>query len=70
MGDLEGYIHFFSTLDGEPVARQQLGGKAISADPYVIANRLYIQSDSGDLGAYVVVDERPRRSQPDIADQS
>ena len=70
VGDLEGYIHFFSTLDGEPVAREQLGGKAISADPYVIANRLYIQSDSGDLGAYVVVDERPRRSQPDIADQS
>jgi outer membrane protein assembly factor BamB len=69
VGDLEGYIHFFSTLDGEPVAREQLGGKAISSDPYVIANRLYVQSDSGDLGAYVVVDDRPRRSQPDIADE-
>ncbi|MBT8094952.1 MAG: outer membrane protein assembly factor BamB [Gammaproteobacteria bacterium] len=70
VGDLEGYIHFFSTLDGEPVARKQLGGKAISADPYVIANRLYIQSDSGDLGVYVIVDERPQRAQPDIADES
>ncbi len=70
VGDLEGYIHFFGTFDGEPAARRQLGGAAISSDPYVIANRLYVQSDSGVLGAYVVVDERPRRSQPDIADES
>jgi outer membrane protein assembly factor BamB len=70
VGDLEGYMHFFSTLDGQPVARKQLGNKAISSDPYVIANRLYVQSDSGVLGAYVIVDERPRRSQPDIADES
>ncbi len=69
VGDLEGYIHFFSTLDGQPVAREQLGGKAITSDPYVIANRLYVQSDSGVLGAYVIVDDRPQRSQPDIADE-
>ena len=70
VGDLEGYIHFFSTIDGEPVAREQLGGAAITSDPYVIANRLYVQSDSGVLGAYVIVDERPQRSQPDIADET
>lgn len=70
VGDLEGYIHFFSTVDGEPVARRKLGGSAISADPYVMANRLYVQSDGGQLGAYVIVEERPRRTQPDVADES
>jgi outer membrane protein assembly factor BamB len=70
VGDLEGYIHFFSTIDGEPVAREKLGGKAISSDPFVIANRLYVQSDSGELAAYVIVDDRPRRSAPDVAEET
>ena len=70
VGDLEGYIHFLSTIDGEFVAREQLGGAAISTDPYVMANRLYVQSDGGQLAAYVIVDERPRRSQPDVADET
>jgi outer membrane protein assembly factor BamB len=69
VGDLEGYIHFFSTIDGEPVARERLGSKAISNDPLVIANRLYVQSDGGTLAAYVVVDDRPSRTEPDIADE-
>ena len=68
VGDLEGYIHFFSTIDGEPAARERLGGSAISSDPFVIANRLYVQSESGELAAYVIVDDRPQRSQPDVAD--
>jgi hypothetical protein len=34
-----------------------------------MANRLYVQSDSGQLGAYVIVDDRPQRAQPDVADQ-
>ena len=70
VGDLEGYIHFFSTVDGEPVAREKLGGAAISSDPLVMANRLYIQTDGGELGAYVIVDERPKRSQPDVSDET
>ena len=68
VGDLEGYIHFFSNIDGEPVARERLGRKAITSDPFVIANRLYVQGDGGSLGAYVMVDDRPRRSAPDIAE--
>ena len=70
LGDLEGYIHFFNTIDGEPVAREKLGKAAISSPPYVMANRLYVQSDGGQLGAYVIVDERPQRSQPDVADET
>ena len=67
-GDLEGYVHFFSNIDGEPAARVKLGSKGISNAPLVIANRLYVQSDGGDLAAYVVVDDRPQRTQPDVAE--
>jgi outer membrane protein assembly factor BamB len=68
VGDLEGYIHFFSTVDGEPVAREKLGGAAISSAPFVMANRVYVQSDGGEIAAFVIVDERPERSQPDVSD--
>ena len=68
VGDLEGYVHFFSKIDGQPVARERLGGKAITGTPLVIANRLYVQSDGGRLAAFVVVDDRPTRSQPDVAE--
>ncbi|MDJ0711033.1 MAG: outer membrane protein assembly factor BamB [Woeseiaceae bacterium] len=69
-GDFEGYLHFFSNIDGEPVARVRHGGAAITSDPVVIANRLYVQSDNGSLAAYAVVDDRPQRSAPDIAEDS
>ncbi len=67
VGDLEGYVHFFSNLNGSPVARIKLGGGAISNAPVGIANRLYVQNDAGALAAYEVIDERPKREAPDIA---
>jgi outer membrane protein assembly factor BamB len=68
VGDLEGYVHFFSNVDGEPVARVRVGSEAISNDPVVVANRLYVQSDSGTVAAFVV--EEPRRPSrvPDVAE--
>ena len=68
VGDLEGYLHFFNNIDGEPVARVRLASKAITALPLVIANRLYVQGDGGNLAAYVVVDDRPKLTQPDVAE--
>ena len=68
VGDLEGYLHFFNNIDGQPVARLRLASKAITAVPLVIANRLYVQDDGGRIAAYVVVDDRPKRTQPDIAE--
>lgn len=68
VGDLEGYLHFFSSIDGEPVARERFGSKAITSDPFVMANRLYVQSDKGNIAAFVVVDDRPQRKAPDVAD--
>ncbi len=65
-GDFEGYLHFFSNLDGEPVARVKLGGAAITSDPVVVADRLYVQNDAGTLAAFAVREAAPRRA-PDIA---
>lgn len=67
VGDFEGYIHFLSNLTGTPVARIKLGGSAISNAPVAVANRLYVQNDSGVLAAYEVVDERPKRQAPDVS---
>jgi outer membrane protein assembly factor BamB len=68
VGDLEGYLHFFSVADGTPVARLRLGRHAISSVPVVIGNRLFVQSDAGDIAAYAVQQRAPRnRSAPDIA---
>lgn len=69
VGDFEGYIHFFNALDGEAVARERLGSEAITSDPLVMANRLYVQSDSGQIAAYVVVEDRPKRGQPEDAEE-
>jgi len=68
VGDLDGYLHFFSSIDGVPLARLRFGRKAITSNPLVIANRLYVQSDNGQIGAFVVVDDRPKRTAPDVAD--
>lgn len=67
VGDLDGYLHFLSNLDGSAVARTKLGNSAISSAPLVVANRLYVQSDSGSIAAYQVVEDRPKRQAPDIA---
>ncbi len=67
VGDLEGYLHFFSVIDGVPVARLRMGKQAISNSPVVVAGRLYVQSDSGDIAAYAVQEPKRQRDAPDIA---
>lgn len=59
VGDLDGYLHFFSVLDGTAVARERLGSAGISAAPFVMADRLYVQSDSGTLSAYTIRQPKP-----------
>ncbi len=69
VGDLEGYLHFFSNVDGEPVARVRAGKSAIVSTPLVMADRLFVQSDDGRLTAwYIVEPKRDERSAPDIAE--
>jgi len=68
VGDFEGYLHFFSSIDGEPVARLRQGKKAISNDPLVVANRLYVQSDDGSVAAYEVAQDRQQQRAPEVAE--
>ncbi len=68
VGDFEGYLHFFSSIDGDAVARVRQGKKAISSDPLVVANRLYVQSDDGSVAAYEVVQSRQQQRAPDVAE--
>ena len=67
VGDFEGYVHFFNNFDGRPVARVRVGKGMISHAPVVIGGRLYVQSESGTLSAFVVPVPEPTR---DAADDS
>ncbi len=54
VGDFEGYVHFFSTGDGRPLARERVGKGMISGVPLVMGDKLYVQSESGALAAFTV----------------
>jgi outer membrane protein assembly factor BamB len=70
VGDLEGYLHFFSNVDGDPVARVRAGKHAVVGTPIVVADRLYVQSDDGTLSAWIVREpRRSRRRAPDTAEE-
>ena len=68
VGDLEGYLHFFSVIDGTPVARLRQGSAAISGVPVVISDRLYVQSDSGGITAYAVRQPKPSPNAAEATD--
>ena len=71
VGDLEGYLHFFSNVDGEPAARVRAGKSAIVSTPLVMADRLFVQSDDGKVSAWIIVEpEREPRRAPDIAESN
>ena len=70
VGDLEGYLHFFSNVDGEPAARVRAGKHAIIGTPIVVADRLYVQSDDGTISAWVVKEpKQDKRRVPDTAEE-
>ncbi len=54
VGDLEGYLHFFSNIDGRQVARKHLGKSLVSGVPVVIGGVLYVQNEAGTLTAFAV----------------
>ena len=60
VGDFEGYVHFFSNFDGRPVARVRAGKGMISGMPFVMGDKLFVQTEAGSLSAYRVrTPERP-----------
>lgn len=62
VGDFEGYVHFFSNFDGRPVARKRVGKRMISGPPVVMGDKLFVQSESGELAAFMV--RVPERKEP------
>ncbi len=51
VGDMEGYLHWLSTKDGQFVARTEVGN-AMLASPIVVNNVLYVFTANGTLAAY------------------
>jgi len=70
VGDFDGYVHFFSNIDGRPVARTRVGKGAISKTPVVIGSQLYVQSESGALSVFEVKKPKVRGDAPPIADET
>tara|TARA_B100001057_G_scaffold500694_1_gene617213 strand:+ start:420 stop:1589 length:1170 start_codon:yes stop_codon:yes gene_type:complete len=55
VGDYQGYLHFLSAINGKQIARIRFGRDAITSKPLVMGNRLFIQSDNGNIGAFEIV---------------
>lgn len=67
VGDFEGYVHFFSNIDGHPVARVRVGKGQISGAPVVIGDQLYVQSETGVMHAYRAPATAPKSDAPPVA---
>jgi outer membrane protein assembly factor BamB len=67
VGDFEGYVHFFANTDGRPLARVRVGKGMISGAPVVAGGKLFIQSESGVLAAFVVPEPAPKGDAPEVA---
>jgi outer membrane protein assembly factor BamB len=54
VGDLDGYVHFLSQVDGQLVGRTRVGGDGIRADMLEDNNVLYVYENGGTLVALQV----------------
>jgi outer membrane protein assembly factor BamB len=70
VGDFDGYVHFFSNVDGRPVARVRVGKGKISGAPVVIGDRLFVQSESGTLAVFEIRQPKRKDSAPPIAENA
>lgn len=68
VADFEGYVHFFSSIDGTAVARVRVGSDPISQAPIVIGENLFVQSESGHLAVFTVPKAKPKKSDKKSAD--
>ncbi|MCF6767084.1 outer membrane protein assembly factor BamB [Thiotrichales bacterium 19S11-10] len=51
VGDFEGYLHVFGLKSGKYVARYNVGGDGVRAEPQSVANKVYLQTNNGYLYA-------------------
>ena len=70
VGDFDGYLHFFSNVDGHPVARVRVGKGKVSGAPVVIGTRLYVQSENGSMDVFEVRQPKRKESPPPIAEDA
>lgn len=56
VGDLEGYVHWVSSEDGDFVARRRAGGAAIVAQPLALGPYLIVQNLNGRITAFRLAD--------------
>ena len=54
VGDLEGYIHLLSQVDGRFVGREKVDSAGVRARPLVVGDWLYVYGNSGELVAYTI----------------
>ncbi len=52
VGDLEGYLHWFTRSEGVAAARQRIGDEGFGAGLVVVDEVLYVQNRDGSLGAF------------------
>lgn len=71
VGDFEGYLHFFDSASGSPVARVRVAKGPLSGYPLVIGNTIYVQSEAGTLTAIRIQQpKQPRRSGANASSES
>jgi len=61
------WVHFFANTDGRPLARVRVGKGMISGTPVVAGGKLFIQSETGVLAAFVVAEPAPKGDAPEVA---
>lgn len=54
VGDLEGYIHLLSQVDGRFVGREKVDGDGVRVRPLVVDRWMYVYGNSGKLVAYTI----------------
>jgi outer membrane protein assembly factor BamB len=54
VGDLEGYVHWLSGIDGRQLGRVQVTDAPIDAKPIVVDNTVYVYAKDGTLAAVKV----------------
>lgn len=54
IGDLEGYLHLLSQVDGRFVARTKVDGKGIRVQPLAVGGWLYVYGNGGKLVALTI----------------
>ncbi len=53
-GDLEGYVHLLSQVDGRFVARNRVDSKGVRVRPLIEGGWMYIYGNSGKLVALTI----------------